>query len=395
MSLPARLSWRRALNDEVGANSWAGIICTGFSYADRATASTPGVRCGYLYGAPRRVDGSSPLVLDPRSEWEQSLYVCASGVRAKVRRVDFSTNGGELSLDRLRIDGVSDLDYSDPTSLPVWAAEEVAMPVWTVDLAWGLVAPTYENAPGLLTRRAASFWLPPARRGITSDGDVFVAGLHQAAMTNVYTPIGGVTEPDAPSFSGQSNFAVFAKWQRLSASETTAPKIINLIWTDLIASATIGTKSILSASAAANDKGSSTPLVTAYGRRLNYNLVFAIPAIIVLSLWLFILCAALIFMAIRRFTFRHLTQLTNQTSVGRAVTDILYPELCEPGAKTSTWARTAGVVNLDLLNFRARAKNSERVPGPEEEEAAEASNREGGHMPLVVERLGSNSSVRE
>lgn len=85
----------------------AQISCQGWGEGDVANITNTLISCGYLYGAPRRLDGVESLIFEPNSVWTQNLYVCATGVRSSIKKVDFSING-TASLSNLNIVGVDD-----------------------------------------------------------------------------------------------------------------------------------------------------------------------------------------------------------------------------------------------------------------------------------------------
>lgn len=85
----------------------AQISCQGWVEGDVANITNTLISCGYLYGASRRLDGVESLIFELNSKWTQNLYVCATGVRSSIKKVDFSING-TASLSNLNIVGVDD-----------------------------------------------------------------------------------------------------------------------------------------------------------------------------------------------------------------------------------------------------------------------------------------------
>ncbi|KAI9823872.1 MAG: hypothetical protein M1832_002189 [Thelocarpon impressellum] len=296
------------------------------------------------------------LIFDPGTKWTQSLYVCASGVRASIKRVHFTINNTALLSDT-RIEKVLERDHPDPASMPLWAVENSDLNISDVSLAWGLVGDEYERAASLLTRRSKDFWLPAASPVLELTGvvDSFAgAKVFSAALNSVYNLAAtSMGDSAAISYSGKDNFAMFAKWQQLSQAPDTASRIINLIYTDLLAFATVGTKSVFSTSPQGVDPSLSAQSpstgfreVQEYVHRIQYNLLFAIPAFAVLFLWMCILVTAVVLWAARRFTLRQLRHLLNQTAMGRVTTNLLHPGLTAPDAPTSIWVEKAGPVHL-------------------------------------------------
>ena len=132
----------------------------------------------------------------------------------------------------------------------------------------------------------------------------------------------------------------------------------------------VGTKSALIRSNSpaipdADTSGTLPPntalLVRGYRRQVHYRYLFAIPAFIILFFVLAMVLLALTMLITRRFHFTMLKQLLNQTSTGRTVTNILYPDLCDPQASTSEWVDKAGSSHLA---FAVVPKQSALGPSP-------------------------------
>jgi hypothetical protein len=97
----------------------AQIACQGWGRDDYSNITNTLVSCGYLYGAPHRIDKVESLVFEPETNWTQNLYVCATGIRSSIKTVGFSINRTS-SLSDLEVVSVEDKYYPDNSSRPLW-----------------------------------------------------------------------------------------------------------------------------------------------------------------------------------------------------------------------------------------------------------------------------------
>ena len=335
----------------VSSSDWgiAEDLCQGTTGKREPNISLVHVRCGFLYGAPQPLFPEDPRIFQPQSRWKQSLYVCASGVRASIKRVDFMVNG-TATLDDLRITGVNDKIYEDNASKPLWGLEKTYVSSFDASPIWGIIDNRFEHAPDLHTLRAEKFWIPTSGSsfsGVTvgNSDNLASASAIASGLQSVYGSTSGMASLGLDGYSGENNMALFQYWQTLSKSPSTANKIINLIYTELLATATVGTKSAIISS---NDGlGSNTRnRVAMYERRLQYKIVYAIPAFIVLVI-IVLVSLALLCSLLTRFSRKKFSTLLNQTSTGRVVTNLVYPGLGVQTANTKDWAHAAGHVELE------------------------------------------------
>ncbi|KAI4211135.1 MAG: hypothetical protein LQ351_006034 [Letrouitia transgressa] len=147
----------------------------------------------------------------------------------------------------------------------------------------------------------------------------------------------------AAAYTGSQNAALKRLWQELSQSSDTASRIINLIYTEILATATVGTKSAIEPPSQTGSN--SLNRVVQNERRLQYDLRYAIPAIAELLIVALVIIG-LIVCLFSNFSLKKMSQLLNETSTGRTVTNLLYADVCEPGAKTKDWAHAAGKIKL-------------------------------------------------
>ncbi|KAH0560033.1 hypothetical protein GP486_003444 [Trichoglossum hirsutum] len=364
--------------------------CSGYDINDINDGTLVGVSCGYIYGTPYRSDGSSSFLFEPQTDWQQSMYVCASAVRASIKTVTFSLNG-TAAASNLSISSVVDRVPTSNADTPIWALE-LAPQRKIADVAplWGLISNHFAHTPGFRIRRAAFFFLPPSSqyKGLSTimsaiDG-LAATRVFQQALRSAYREVAGATAPalGIASYGGDDKYAVLSKWQTLSTTPASAGRIVNLIAVDLLASATVGTKSLLSSSSnpfcnrvlhlvrRASSPPDNTiigrdcaPAVSLYRRHITYRkALYAFPAIALLALWAAVVGLALCFGCLtHRATPRVLRRLLNQTAVGRVAITLLRPDLCDVDATTRVWVERVGKVRLNFGRWDAKDLIEEEI----------------------------------
>lgn len=344
------MTGRSLTNSDVGTRRYGGL--------DVVNMSTVGIQAGMIMAASYLTDGSNSLVLEPKTSWTQKMIACASATRASIKTVEFTANG--TSLEDVRVLSVSSKVYHDEASMPLWAIERTNLSIAKFSPLWGLIDNEYEDSEALYTRRKEHLWLPAGQ--VSDSGQAMLiydstpAAAHVLALSAAYD-IGNslALGPGLADYSAENDFGLYIRWRDLSRSSETAGKIINLIWTDIMANLVVGTKLGPSSSDKALE-GSSPPLVIRpYKRRVVYDLRYAIPAIILLALWLCVLLGALSLIFMSRASLSALTQLANQLAPGRMATNFLNNELSRSDAPTMEWAARAGFY---ILGFE-RGKNGQ------------------------------------
>ncbi|KAH8895319.1 hypothetical protein GQ53DRAFT_820153 [Thozetella sp. PMI_491] len=233
-----------------------GRRCAGFDESDPLNTTKPYIRCGNLYGVFVPSDDPLDMGAQVRSgqEIQQPAYTCASASKAVIKTVEFTLNNTE-SLHNLAITSVVDKNYSTPADYPYWAIEASDplpnMNVSEIDLLWGLVSPARINDSRIVVRQGKALYLPilSFERSLASIRDTAAAATAFSAAWNTVFDfsayIAGISAGQVPSYSGEGSYALTTKWRELSATEEGSAKIFNLIWTDLVASAIVGTKQAL------------------------------------------------------------------------------------------------------------------------------------------------------
>ncbi|KAG0637143.1 hypothetical protein HOY80DRAFT_1085575, partial [Tuber brumale] len=309
------------------------------------------IRCSTIFGTAKRTDGGDGgRMHDVGSQWSRPIYTCATAIKASVKVVTLTMNGTH-NLENLRVDKVAPRNYSSKLEMPVWAIEN-----WRTNMSvsypfWGIVGQKYKDAPHLWTIQREHLWLPSVSR---SDNLAILRSSDSLSLLTFPSQALGISTTN-DDYSGIHNFALLSKWRKLSETQNSAALIPNLIWTDIVANNLVGTKSVPSAYGVTEgdeQRSGSMLIVDTYGKKITYDLVFAIPALTILVMWVASIFLALLMLFTSRVSLAAVQRLINHTSTGRSVTNLLYPETCAPSPSTKIWVRGVGKKKIGFVSFR-------------------------------------------
>jgi hypothetical protein len=291
---------------------------------------------------------------------QRNLYICASGIRAAIKTVDFRYNGTGGEFLNLEVLQIRDKEYPDEESKPLWAVEHSYDKIMHFEPLWGIVDDLYETTDGFFTLRAEKLWLPTnplltGNFGETEGYDALaaVSGFIRR-LGNLY---GGLSSLFNRDYSGKYEYALFERFRRLSHNETVASQIPSLILTDGLAAGLVGTKTSIStkyvewpASLAVDGtvRGLPQARVMTYKRVLTYDIRYAIPGLVVLAILLFAFVWASGILLLSRSIFRTMQNMYNQTSTGRLATNLLLPGRSDPKQPSHEWVRGNGGSQLSF-----------------------------------------------
>jgi hypothetical protein len=294
--------------------------------------------------------------------------VCASSAKASIKTVTFSTNGS-TSLSDIQVLSINDKQY-EPGKLPTWGFEKVTgYTMAEIHVLWGLVNNSAANSSVLETRTAEKIYLPAAQLesivGVAYDtfasGTAFTAAWNDVFESAAVIP--GLALDKIPSYSGEKNYGLTLKWRQMSQNATGMSQIFNLIWTDIVASAVVGTRTGFEAQRAAELPHPDHDLVIGfrdvylYERRVVYtDYRYAIPIFIALAflfVGLILLSLICCFQASYWFKLNH---YVNQTSMGRSMTQLMGSAVADSTAKTKEWCTTDGKLILNVPTYLKRPK---------------------------------------
>lgn len=344
------------------------MLCEGAGGQDLANISNIAVACGLVLGAAKRKDGTASLVFAPGTWWSQPIYTCASTTKASIKTVQFKYNATiRDGLKSLQVVDVADKVYNNDSEKPLWGVENPHLVLDDISPLWGLISPDLEHSVNLSTIKSDRLYLP----GITLLGfDSGLPGFQNvpgtdgpaAALATTYSFSDSIGVAD---YSGQTNLAMFSRWQHYSSNVSTTAKILNLIWTDIAANALVGTKSwnsgsklppnlqkrgaetTSSASADAQNSPVMVP-VTIYTYQVRYRWAFAIPAALLLLLALLILGGAGAFALVGHATCSRIREYLFHLSAGRLLATQVYPGVVDGQAPTKEWVDKVGLKHVQL-----------------------------------------------
>ncbi|KAH6696819.1 hypothetical protein F5X68DRAFT_257152 [Plectosphaerella plurivora] len=359
-------------------------VCKGFYILDSASIdrraanlTNPMVECGLIISPARSVNvgrgesGVSTPYDDLAKGIEikrRDLFVCATGVRASVKTIDFRYNGTGTSLENLRIDRIADKQYPDEQSKPLWAVETSGNQRMTFDPLWGMVSDKYENTEGFYTMRSEKLWLPTGVSTLIVWGNTFTATDTLSGPMAPAISVGNLYKQsatlDESVYSGRASFPLIERFAQLAKSHETVSQIPNLILADSLASLLVGTKTSIRtdpvgfpAMLSVNDPvtGLSRASVVPYRRVIRYDLRFAVPGFLVLAVLVVVFAWAAVIVAFEGLGIvRILRDMYNQTSTGRLATLLLRPGQGNPNESERNWAKADGNILLDFGRFGNR-----------------------------------------
>ncbi|CZR56720.1 uncharacterized protein PAC_06609 [Phialocephala subalpina] len=327
------------------------VICAGAGGQDFANITNIFVGCGLMRAIPQRQDSGPSIIYESGSRWSQPLYTCATAAKATIKTVDFTYNGTD-GLKSLTVQSVKDKVYPTEDSKPIWGVENTgnAYLISNIDSIWGLVSPTWATSPNISTVRQESLYLPGY--GASTSGPLPITTQNLPASEFYATAVGGAYQIGDSSiastdYSGESNMAMWVRWQGLSKSAQTAALIPNLVFTDYAAAAVVGTKGVLGPGNTA-DRNLVNIQVTPTVQRIRYHYPFAIPAFIVLLGFLLMTAAAIVTLVFGDSGVAKMRRHLRQSATGRVLTTFLCPEESVLELKEKEWSKRFGKLEIDM-----------------------------------------------
>ncbi|KAH7190974.1 hypothetical protein BKA60DRAFT_530338 [Fusarium oxysporum] len=329
------------------------------SYPSRFSANITNilVGCGLMRGVPQRQGPGTPLTFETGSKWSQKMFACATAVKATIKTVSLTYNRTDGSFRTLAVTDIKDKQYKDRGSMPLWGVEKTGhrYRLSELNLIWGLVSPAYQENANISTVRQPSLFLPGwvdplsiSDTTVVNPGQNLPGSDFSVSVLSAAYSVGGFSSNGRTDYTGKSSIAMWARWQNLSLNAETAALIPNLIFTDISASAVVGTKGVLQPGNTARQNlvpSSVTPMIVT----VRYQVPYAIPAAITALLLLVIACGALMATFLRRDGLNQMRRHLQQLSPGR-----IYTMLLSPGASSDMlmqgedWSKKFGEDVIDL-----------------------------------------------
>ncbi|GMF67465.1 unnamed protein product [Aspergillus oryzae] len=322
---------------------------------DYANMTNVGVVCGIVYGAARRTDGGNHLIRESDSTWQIPIYSCATAAKALIKTVRFRYDGSG-SLGGLRVVDMTEKTYQTEDENPLWGVENTSIRLDVAQPLWGIVSKEYQNRSDISVIRKESLWLPgfgDTTLSLPVNGLLNLPGasFHLSSFAYLYSLSSSITN-SVSDYTGETSSALYSKWRGYSTQADTTSTIINLIWTDIVANAVVGTRGWLSPQGipvgSANVSGQVEVPVTEYRKTIQYRVPFGIPAFFALFWILLSMVTVMILLLCGKARPSLVRRYLNHTSVGRTMTLLLYPGWTEPQALTTAWASSVGTKKIDV-----------------------------------------------
>ncbi|KAH7349057.1 hypothetical protein BKA66DRAFT_600615 [Pyrenochaeta sp. MPI-SDFR-AT-0127] len=333
----------------------AGHVCRGSVDASSpAHISNHAVSCGLFYPTPKP-QGRQLHAFDfskPNDTFAQPVHSCASASKATIKTVTFLYNGTN-GLEDLQAVELKDKEYPNSSDKPLWGVEDSGLDLFDIAPFWGIFDPKFEKRPNISTVRQESLWLPGVGYLPFSETpydpkmNIPGANFYSDTIAYIYEHLGSLlssTTVHLLDYSGFTTFAMYRKCLELSETPQQSAKVLNLIWTDIVANAVVGTRGWTSQDAGHLRDVNNSDLankdhvqVTLYQRSIRYRLIYAIPAMILLAVTLIILGTAILLLLLKRTGIKRMRWFLNQTSLGRNFTSLLYPEATSQQTSRKAW----------------------------------------------------------
>lgn len=267
-------------------------------------------------------------------------------MKASARTVRFQIRG-HPSIESLEILSVKPSN----TTSPIWAVEDTGWPLKYINPLWGPISTADAAHPGISIFQKPQLYLPAGFSTVAHVGlyeNDAVAGISGPldALVSIYggdttsyssVLVGGFAS--TPDYSGQYSWPLLLEWSRLVRNASSAGRVIDLMWTDLMANMLVGAKSNLPSSDASTAYRPASQYVSVVG----YDWKYAALAFIFAALYLVMLIVTLLLWIFKRCNINALRFYLNQTAAGRSVTTERYQ--AKSGAdtgKNEDWAYLRG-----------------------------------------------------
>ncbi|KAH8923368.1 hypothetical protein BT69DRAFT_1319582, partial [Atractiella rhizophila] len=253
-------------------------LCRGYAYDGSIPVGPVAVSCCYMLGPPNRLDHGDSRQQEVNLTWYQPWHVCASVARLTIQKVGFTYNATHPNISTIKVE-------RDPENIEknvLWGMEKLAgWNVGSISPFYGKVNDEWENCPDLIVKRDDWFYVPAGSNDVidvTSSLDFQASdmlGIAWAGRYDNFVAKSWTGDQRLFQIDGASNFAMRTKWQNyyLESTDTAPAAISNLVFIDVIANNVVGTTS------------ADNLIVIPSDKSITYDVVYAIPAILLLALW--------------------------------------------------------------------------------------------------------------
>ncbi|KAH6967970.1 hypothetical protein BKA56DRAFT_497595 [Ilyonectria sp. MPI-CAGE-AT-0026] len=313
------------------------------------------VMCNLMQGVPTRVDGGPANIFDEGSKWSTPVYSCASAVKATIKTVHFFHNGTNDDLEGLVIRDLKEKKYQDESEMPLWGMEASFFTLEQFEPIWGLIDSAFEDFQNISTIRAPSLYLPQvvvdSLGAMTPTRNLPGAILPVAAYKTIRLNAGSIWT--GIDYTAEGSMSLWMRWKELSKSATTMPKIIQFLWTDIAASALVGSKGVLGSRNMEPDQAATINIHPTV-HRVKYHWPFAIPAFIVVLLIVLVFVVVVLSVAFGNASLGGMKQNLKQVSVGRVLTSVFHPQSSDLAMEPVVWSKGNGSRLIDMSGGHPR-----------------------------------------
>lgn len=261
-------------------------------------------------------------------------------------------------MDDLRVKKIEEKTYPSEDAMPLWGVEQSFFELKEWKPIWGLVDAAYQGFPNITTIRQPWFYMLGTAEALfaagltgTSTRDNLPGAVAPiSAMNSVVTGLSSLSSSSGMSdYSGKGSMSLWLRWLELSSSADKLPLIFKLLWTDLAASALVGTKGVLGEGNAQPELAVSIPAQRT-DHTVRYRYAFGIPAFLTAFALLLVLLVLGLSVVTGHSSLKIMDQRLKQTSLGRSVTTLVNPESSTYHMSSKDWNKANGHRYLELGN---------------------------------------------
>lgn len=218
-----------------------------------------------------------------------------------------------------------------------------------------LVDSAFEEFQNISTIRAPSLYLPqlagqtiaPTVPVTNLPGAILPVAAYKTIRLNAGLIWTGI------DYTAEGSMSLRMRWKELSKSATTMPKIIQFLWTDIAASALVGSKGVLGSRNMEPDQAATINIHPTV-HRVKYHWPFAIPAFIVALLIGPVFVVVVLSVVFGNASLGGMKQNLKQISVGRILTSVFHPESSDLAMEPVVWSKGNGSRLIDMSGGHPR-----------------------------------------
>ena len=315
-----------------------------------------------LLGAAQQIEGERSASLTPGTRWSIPIYSCATVAKAIVKKVTFEARGP--SLRDVKVLDITDKSYSSTSPMPLWGVENTRLNLTDASPLWGILSTSHaaQSTSDFSTIERPHLYLPGKQATaayLDIQDNLPGVQFHTFGMSAAYDIGSDISE--GFDYTGKTNIALFTRWQELSKTPETASRLVNTVWTDTVANIIVGSKSLLGGPFVEDGQGRASTdtvdhTVVLILKKVKFDIVYGIPAFVVLLLWLITAFVAGTLFLTNRVSLERIRHYLRCTAAGRLLATAVHPRISNLTMSSSNWTRQAGGVVVALSGEYPRGK---------------------------------------